>query len=342
MMREFATEIVNRYKHSRAIWAWEFSNKWNLAFDIPNYTDFLPTDPSLGNPATRDPVLDFVATDTALPAMVEIATLIKSLDPGRPLSTGHAMSLPHQWHLDQWRRGRIPLDNADNDDSPAEAEEIALRHCPDPFDLLSIHVYGTEPPRVRDFAGFASRAGKALFVGEFGTPPDSEANYAAMLTAVRTHSPLAAVRAFDRPADEYNITTSNERSWMLRDLLPATFDNWSRGWGPDEVAGPSGMSAVAQYIFGAPRPGVAVASQAGRWSTNTFSLEAVVRTNDPAWRVFGESSATLNVGSWSTNEISSHSSANQSDVLPGTERRIFTVPAGTNTKKFLRINAQNP
>jgi hypothetical protein len=85
-----------------------------------------------------------------------------------------------------------------------------------------------------------------------------------------------------------------------------------------------------------------VASQAGRWSTNKFSLEAVVRTNDPSWRIFGESSATLNVGSWSTNEISWHSSTNQSDVLPGTERRVFTVPTGTNTKKFLRINARNP
>ena len=97
--------------------------------------------------------------------------------------------------------------------------------------------------------------------------------------------------------------------------------------GADEAAGPDGMS---------------VAAQAGRWSTNTLSFEAVVRTNDPFWRIFGESTATLNVGSWSTNEISWHSSTNQSDVLLGAERRVFTVPTGTNTKKFLRINAQNP
>jgi hypothetical protein len=108
------------------------------------------------------------------------------------------------------------------------------------------------------------------------------------------------------------------------------------------VPGPDGLSAGAQYIFGAPRPGKAVVLQKGWWSTDTFSLEAVVRTNDPSWRIFGESSLALNVGSWTTNEISWQSSTNQSDVLPGTERRVFTVPTGTNSKKFLRINAQNP
>jgi len=344
-MREFATEIVNRYKHSRAIWAWEFGNEWSLAVDLPNGTEFLPpTWTNLGNPATRDPVRDVLATDIILPAMLEFADLVSELDPGRPLSTGHASPRPSQWHQDQWKRGLLPIGSAWAADSVEQAEEITLRHCPDPFDLLSVHIYGDDPQRIPNFAASASRAGKALFAGEFGTTPADQTNYAAMLSSIRAHSPLAAVWVFDRPrpVNEYNITTTNERSWMLRDLLPATFTSWSRGWGPNEVAGPDGLSVAAQYIFGAPRPGIAVVSQTGWWSTNTFSLEAVVRTNDPSWRILGESSATLNVGSWSTNEISSHSSTNQSDVLPGTERRVFTVPTGTNTKKFLRINATKP
>lgn len=89
---------------------------------------------------------------------------------------------------------------------------------------------------------------------------------------------------------------TNERNWMLRDLLPSTFNTWSRGWELDEVPGPDGLTAGAQYIFGAPRPGAVVASQAARWLANTFSVEAVVRTNDPAWRIFGEASATLGAG----------------------------------------------
>jgi autotransporter-associated beta strand protein len=188
MMREFAMEIVNRYKYSRAIWAWEFGNEWSLAVDLPNETEWLPSvEPTLGTPTTRDPVRDVLATDTILPAMREFAELVRELDPGRPLSTGHAMSRPSQWHQDQWKRELLPIDRAWTTDSVAQAEEIALRQCPDPYDLLSVHVYGDDPQRLPHFATFAARAGKALFVGEFGTPPADQANYNAMLTAVRTH-----------------------------------------------------------------------------------------------------------------------------------------------------------
>ena len=343
MMREFAMEIVNRYKHSRAIWAWEFGNEWSLAVDLPNATEWLPpTRTDLGNPATRDQVRDVLATDIILPAMREFADLVRELDPGRPISTGHAMSRPSQWHQDQWKRGLLPINSAWTTDSVAQAEEIALRQCPDPYDLLSVHVYGNDPQRLPNFAAFATRAGKALFAGEFGIPNADQTNYAAMLSTIRAYSALAAVWVFDRSVDDYNITTTNERSWMLRDLLPTTFTSWSRGWGTNEVPGPDGLTAGAQYIFGAPRPGTAAASPTGWWSTNTFSLEAVVRTNDLSWRIFGESSANLNVGSWSTNGISWQSSTNQTGVLPGSERRVFTVPTGTNTKKFLRISAENP
>lgn len=342
-MREFATAIVNRYKYSRAIWAWEFGNEWSLAVDLPNGTEFLPpTWTNLGNPATRDPVRDVLATDTILPAMLDIGRLIKELDPGRPLSTGHAMSRPSQWHQDQWKRGLLPIGSAWTTDSVAQAEEIALRQCPDPYDLLSVHIYENDPQRLPNFATFATRAGKALFVGEFGTAPADDGTYAAMLAAVRAHAPLAAVWVFDRSVDDFNIITTNARSWMLRDLLPASFTTWSRGWSANEVPGANSLSAGAQYIFGSPRPGAAAQRSTAGWSTNALWLEAVVRTNDPSWRILGQTSTTLSPGSWGTNGVSSVSSTSQSDVLPGCERRVFTVPPGTNTRKFLRISAESP
>jgi hypothetical protein len=274
--------------------------------------------------------------------MLDIGRLIKELDPGRPLSTGHAMSRPSQWHQDQWKRGLLPIGSAWNTDSVAQAEEITLRQCPDPYDLLSVHIYENDPQRLPNFATFATQAGKALFAGEFGTAPADDAKYAAMLTAVRAHSPLAAVWVFDRSVDDFNITTTNARSWMLRDLLPATFTTWSRGWGVNEAPGADGLTAGAQYIFGVPRPGAAAQSSAAGWSTNALWLEAVVRTNDPSWRIFGQASTTLNVSHWSTNEISWQPSTNQSDVLPGCERRVFTVPSGTDNRKFLRTRAESP
>jgi hypothetical protein len=110
----------------------------------------------------------------------------------------------------------------------------------------------------------------------------------------------------------------------------------------NEAPGADGLTAGAQYIFGFPQPGAAAQSSAAGWSTNALWLEAVVRTNDPPWRIFGQASTTLNVSHWSTNEISWQPSTNQSDVLPGCERRVFTVPSGTDNRKFLRTRAESP
>jgi hypothetical protein len=232
------------------------------------------------------------------------------------------------------------------EDNERQFRQMLRSLNPDPIDAISIHAYGKDTERIAWAVRAAKSMKKPLFIGEFGVPgtgPEVEQEFHRMLRIIEeSFVLLAAVWVFDRSVDDYNITATKERSWMLRDLLPDTFTSWSRGWGTNEVAGPDCMNVAAQYIFGAPRPGVAVASHSGRWLTNTFSLEAVVRTNDPCWRIFGESSAALHVGSWTTNEISWQSSTNQSDVLPGTERRVLTVRTGTNSKKFLRINAQNP
>jgi hypothetical protein len=252
------------------------------------------------------------------------------------------MSRPSQWHQDQWKRALLPIGSAWNTDSVAQAEEITLRQCPNPYDLLSVHIYENDPQRLPNFATFATRAGKALFAGEFGTAPADNAKYAAMLTAVRAHSPLAAVWVFDRSVDDFNITTTNARSWMLRDLLPATFTTWSRGWGVNEAPGADGLTAGAQYILGFPRLGAASERWVAGRSTNALWLEADVRTNDSSWRIFGQASTTLSPGSWRTNEVVSVSSTNQSDVLPGCERRVFSVLTGTDRRKFLRITAESP
>ena len=65
-----------------------------------------------------------------------------------------------------------------------------------------------------------------------------------------------------------------------------------------------------------------------------------MRTNDPAWRIFGKFSTTLAPDSWSTFGVVSSPSTNQSGVLPGCERRVFSVPTGTNERLFLRVVAE--
>lgn len=41
--------------------------------------------------------------------------------------------------------------------------------------------YANDAQRLPNFAAFATRAGKVLFAGEFGTTPADRTNYAAML-----------------------------------------------------------------------------------------------------------------------------------------------------------------
>jgi hypothetical protein len=220
LLREFVSEVVNRYKTSRIVWAWEMGNEWNLSADLPNATNHLPpTNTSQGNPSTRDPVRDILVTDDMLSTMIDIGTLVKSLDPKRPLSTGHSLSRDSQWHQDQWQRGFIPIQNAWDDDSPEEAEIMAIRHCPDPYDLFSAHVYPYNYPKLEEFAGYATNMEKPLFVGEFGTSVAEEADFGAVLSTVKTYAPISALWTYDRPSDTFNVSTTNSRKWMFQAIL---------------------------------------------------------------------------------------------------------------------------
>jgi hypothetical protein len=226
-MREFATEVINRYKKSTAIWAWEFGNEWNLGVDLPNGASFLPTLTALGNPATRDPVRDDLSTDIMLPALVEFGNIAKQLDPKRPISTGHSLPRPSQWHQDQWKRGLLPIGSMWDTDTNAEAEEITLRHNPIPYDFVSYHYYYSDISRLANYTNYAKNAGRVPFVGEFGTEPAQETSFLTLLSTVTANAPIGAVWVYDRPAynlngtiasfsnDPYNITSTNNRSWML-------------------------------------------------------------------------------------------------------------------------------
>jgi hypothetical protein len=344
-MHEFATAIVDRYKTTRAIWAWEYGNEWNLMVDLPNAADFLPpTWTDLGNPATRDPVRDILATDIILPAMQEFADTVNRLDPGRPISTGHAIPRTSAWHLDQWKRGLLAYGpEIWTTDSYAQAKEIAIRQCPAPFDLLSIHVYGSDVTRVPGYVQIAAETGRTLYAGEFGAGTTTEFN--SLLAACRA-APLAGVWAYDRvpeaAGDPMNTTATNSRNWMLRVLLPSTFSAWSRGWGALDTPGGSGQNAFGQYAFGAAAPGASPVPAKVTLADNTLIFDAIVRTNDPSLHVFGETSASLEPGSWTISGVSAMTSPDQAGVLPGCERRLFSVPAAPETKKFLRLRATAP
>jgi hypothetical protein len=97
---------------------------------------------------------------------------------------------------------------------------------PEPFDLVSIHVYADAVDR---WESVVRRSGRPVFVGEFGVPGEDEPGFRSLLERVR-RAPLAAVWVFDRSGDEFNFTAEPPRAWI--------WDALSRSAGVHDAANP--------------------------------------------------------------------------------------------------------
>ena len=110
-----------------------------------------------------------------------------------------------------------------------------------------------------------------------------------------------------------------------------TFSNWSGGLS-------NTPSLQLQYaIGGATSPtatnGVAPVTTV---SSNTLSITAIVRTNDPNLAVAGQAVTDLSVGVWSTNNVTM-TPGDQTGVGEGLQRQIWSTPRDSESKKFLRL-----
>jgi hypothetical protein len=75
-------------------------------------------------------------------------------------------------------------------------------------------------------------------------------------------------------------------------------------------------------------------------TSNTLSITAVVRTNDPTLTVVGQTLVDLAVGPWTTNNVTM---TPQADPAPeGCQVQTFSTPRGTDGKKFLRLQTSLP
>lgn len=244
-MRTYIQQVVSRYVNSPAIWAWELGNEYSLAVDLPNAADVRPpVGASLGAPATRGPE-DDLSAEMVRAASTAFAAEIRKIDATRPITTGHSLPRPSAQH--QHREGSW------GQDSVEEFRANLDYMTPDPNNMISIHVYpepkgkrfgveGVSYGQVLAEAFKASRdAGKGLFVGEFGAPPDNEAPWtpeSAMAEGLKLFkaiedSPvqLAAYWVFDFSWQEssMNVTATNSRSGYLKVLQEA---NQRLGSGP--------------------------------------------------------------------------------------------------------------
>lgn len=236
-MREYIRQVVTRYVDSPAIWAWEFGNEYSLAADLPNADTHRPATPvQMGCPAERGPD-DDLTSDMVNAAMAAFAAEVRKYDPYRPITTGHSIprrSAHHQRIALSWE-----------EDSTEEFRRNLINMTPEPMDLVSIHLYPhalerrfgeatvTYEQLLREACAAAREAGKGLFVGEFGPPPDNEAPWTRetakteglkLLAAIETSDvQLAAFWVFDFPWQEsfINVSVENHRAHYLAALRDA-------------------------------------------------------------------------------------------------------------------------
>lgn len=221
LMRQYTGEVMNRYKASPAIWAWEFGNEHNLIVDLPNAAQFRPRN---GTGTRRDDV-----TSEVLAVMLtEFAKTVRKHDQTHPVFSGHSHPRPYAWHNSTKRSWTF--------DSPEQSREILLRDNPAPLDTITIHFYGiqnvdTELGKwvlnrqhylmwLRETADLHKRP---IFVGEFGLadksggPPSRPVFEAQLAELEKAGIDLAAFWVYDRVGGGggWSASFDNERAYMI-------------------------------------------------------------------------------------------------------------------------------
>jgi hypothetical protein len=149
-------------------------------------------------------------------ALREFGLAIRQCDPYRIIVSGNAFPRLSAWHQQEERSWQV--------DSRDQFASVLATENPWPFNTLSVHAYDltNDFGRLQQAMNVARGTRKALFVGEFGVPGpttrEAKANFAAMLSAIETNQvPLAAlwVFDFDDQAKEWNVSSTNYRSWQL-------------------------------------------------------------------------------------------------------------------------------
>jgi hypothetical protein len=175
-------------------------------------------------------------------------------------------------------------------------------------------------------------------------------NYFPSVNLVPTSGTLSSMPLFTRvastasPGVQTNLTLSltsvgsqftDLRVGSSVEATAETFSNWSGG-------APLTPALQLQYAIGGATSPTATngVPSVTTVTSNTLSITAVVRTNDPTLTVNGQSLIDLAVGPWTTNNVTM---TPQLDAAPeGCQVQTFSTPRGEDSKKFLRLQTTLP
>ena len=172
LQTKYFEEVVKRYKSRSSILAWELGNELNLRVNLPP--------PYCGT-------LQCFNTSEMAKYTERLVTIIRDIDPVRPISSGFAMPRPSAWHQENCPlTGPCPADPKGGYwglDSKDQFREMLARQNA-AVDLWSVHIYAQTDPKhgcyfsktscvrgtdvIAIAAGQAKASDKILYVGEYG------------------------------------------------------------------------------------------------------------------------------------------------------------------------------
>lgn len=227
--KEFVREVVERYKNSSAIFAWEFAESFLDYCDIPGSENGLfPVNVQMGSPEARD-AKDKITRKMIYPVREEFYKYIRSVDKVRPIFSGEkfprrnaASNISGRWTID----------------TPQSRERMMMKDSDD-FDAVSIHLFNN-PDIIKLYGEKASfesllefslkvakKARKPLFVGEWGWSNDgvtyeyffTDKAFSEALSAVEKLRPqLTAFWVYDLPYQPINSTSLAKNTYVLEAL----------------------------------------------------------------------------------------------------------------------------
>lgn len=176
LLADYVTEFVLRYKSHPALYFYELTNEMNNGADLDLVTRCRAErggkDLSLCEPRGN------FSTDDMVMFTSRLASLIRELDPSRPISSGFSVPRPAAGSLrrkPEWITG-----HADWTPDSREDFERNLLDIHRGVDVISVHLYpraenrrfgANDATELLDSAkAAADKAGKPIFVGEFGDP----------------------------------------------------------------------------------------------------------------------------------------------------------------------------